>query len=213
MGAAHDGHALLLARLANITSKVLLERAERLGETLRVSFLFVVVAELNDDEVTGPQVLHHRLPTTLVAEALRAATVHREVLDADALLKVERQDLSPAAFGLRGRERFVGHRRSRSAAVSSGPAAAIGNQEAREWNPGPFGNPGSLPNCCGWSRGHCRAPCFWCPSFPIAPIEHPGREVSTPAADRHPSVPGTAFWLARPETHLCVRTNLLPSPI
>jgi len=101
MGAARFG-------FLDIYHKIGFETAERFGETIGVRFV-VVVAELDDDPVAGLEFIADRLPTAFADEALAAAAIHGVILDAHAGLKIEREELSPTAFGIGGNERLVGH--------------------------------------------------------------------------------------------------------
>ena len=72
-GGGQNGQALLFADLADVALQILFERAQSIGVPLRIILLLIVVSELDNDVISGLQLIHYRLPAAFVAKALRAA--------------------------------------------------------------------------------------------------------------------------------------------
>ncbi len=91
--------------------EILSIRRVRSGVARGVFDLLVVVAELNEDVVARLERALDRAPLSLVDERLRAAAVHRVVVDRHMLVEEIGEQLTPAALRIRLRRRLVRHRR------------------------------------------------------------------------------------------------------
>ena len=108
-GRGKNGSRLVLTRLADEAHEIRGVFTERCCAAIHVVGFFVVVTELDDDEIARLDRGNHFVPTSFGDEGFCAAPVLRVILYTHRVLEIHLEHLSPAALRIRGDDGFVRH--------------------------------------------------------------------------------------------------------